>query len=207
MPTPTSPSSGKPKPSTPNSTRLKARIETFVPRQMYLFHKVLSSCRALAGSVLAWPVSMREENSTRATIRRRKDSAPRHGVSGASQNSGGTRFDRYTCRTKIAANPIASTKPPKLIDTLSNTRQGRTSPADAARRDSVGFLKPVRTIRGPVLNISTHVSRYFPRNSMLINKTAKISRHTLPWFRFAPLSLFVNRTPADGVKEGGLSRS
>src|SRR5579863_9884214 len=144
---------------------------------------------------------MREENSTRAMIRRRKDSTPCHGVSGASQNSGGTRFDRYTCRTKIAANPIASTKPPKLIDTLSRTRQGRTSPADEARRDSARFLKPVRTIRGLLLNISTHVSRYFPRNSVLINKTTKISRHTLPWSRFAALSLFVNRTSADGERK------
>ena len=146
-------------------------------------------------------------------------------------------FDRYTCRTKNAVSSSTSSKLPNLIDTVSHPCGMRISPparpcntvlrAGSGAPRGEGFrLLPLCAPCYIVLhactrhqNISTPVSRYFPRNSNPINKTAKISRHVfqtsdedvcpersiakrgIPCAERRPLS--INRTQVDKIRIKG----
>ena len=101
-------------------------------------------------------------------------------------------FDRYTCRTKNAVRPAASSKLPNLIDTLADpmrigilsgaSRSEGSQPAAIIRSDDPGFsptqlCNVVLHACGARQNLSVRVLRDFPRKPNPINKTAEISRH------------------------------
>lgn len=75
----------------------------------------------------------------------------------------------------------------------------RSAPSANTHRDHapLKFDSEGRCSPGP--NISARLPRYFRRKFNAMNKTAKISRHTFPWFLFAAFSLsrFQSRNDRD----------
>ena len=79
-------------------------------------------------------------------------------------------FDRYTCRTKIAASPAASTKVPNLIDTLSHPTRMRILRANIVSRRISASVSPC--------NVRNIVRRSPKSPDTPAPQALQISRHT-----------------------------